>query len=231
MWVGIGCGAIVLVAVIAVGAITYFTVSTVKDIQEQLTDPGSREEKALSLLGADELPDGYHAMMSFSIPFVFDAVLLTDRAPDPDGEIHSFGERGFIYVKSLQGADDRQRLLDVFEGNAELEDVLAEAGIRFQHSEIGLRQEEEIVRSVWEREDVTIRYVASRGEVLVDGAWKAGLNTLMLAECPDGDRKVRLGIWFAPTPEPGEDGTFDYAGTPADETVIRDFVGHFRPCD
>lgn len=231
VWVGIGCGAIVLVAAIAVAAITYFTVRTVKDIQAQLTDPGSREEKALSLLGAEGLPEGYYAMMSFSIPFVFDAVLLTDRAPGSDGEIQTFGERGFIYVKSLQGADDRQQLLDVFEGDAELQDVLGEAGIRFQHSEVGIERDEEILSNVWERDDATIRYVASRGRVLIDEAWKPGLNTLVLAECPSGDTKVRLGIWFAPLPEEREDGSIDYTGTLADEAVIRDFVGHFRPCD
>lgn len=231
VWVGVGCGALVLIVVGVIGALGYFTMRTVKGIEEQMTDPVAREEKALDVLGAEALPEGYHPMMSFSIPFVLDVVLLTDREPDPDGELQNFGDRGFIYVKTMQGESDRQRLLDVFEGNARLEDVLRESGIRFHNSEIGLERDEEILRSAWEREDATIRYVASRGSVLLEREWKEGLNTLLLAECPDGDRKVRLGIWFGPLPEQGADGSYDYTGTLADETVIRDFAGHFRPCD
>jgi hypothetical protein len=49
-------------------------------------------------------------------------------------------------------------------------------------------------------------------------------------DCP-GDKRARLGVWFAPDPAPGRpNAEVDLAGTIGDPAVIREFVGHFELC-
>ena len=54
----------------------------------------------------------------------------------------------------------------------------------------------------------------------------------MLVECPGSDRQ-RMAFWFgpAPTADPNEkSAALNLTGTPADESALQDFMGHFRLC-
>lgn len=56
------------------------------------------------------------------------------------------------------------------------------------------------------------------------------LMTFFSLDCP-GDKRARLGVWFAPDPAPGTPNEeVDLQGTIGDPEVIREFVGHFDPC-
>ena len=50
-------------------------------------------EAVAELLGAETLPEGYNAMMTFSIPWVVDLVMLSDARPDAD-HVARFRVRG-----------------------------------------------------------------------------------------------------------------------------------------
>jgi hypothetical protein len=56
------------------------------------------------------------------------------------------------------------------------------------------------------------------------------LMTFFSVDCP-GDKRARLGIWFAPDPAPGTpNAEVDLAGTIGDPEKIRKFLGHFELC-
>ena len=65
---------------------------------------------------------------------------------------------------------------------------------------------------------------------MVRNSHMGGLNTLMLADCPQ-DRKMSFAIWFGPDPSPDEPPEkLDLMGSPADENALREFMAHFRMC-
>ena len=56
------------------------------------------------------------------------------------------------------------------------------------------------------------------------------LMTFFSVDCP-GDKRARLGVWFAPDPAPDQpNAEVDLTGTIGDPAVIREFVEHFDLC-
>jgi hypothetical protein len=231
VYVGVGCGVLAILALVVVVALVVFVGRTVREVSEQFTDPAARTERAAELLGAETLPEGYNAMMTFSIPWVVDLVMLSDARPDAEGKIESFDSSGFIYVKSIQKGADRQRMQDYFDGRIGFEELFRDSGMDMQmQGNFGFDRAEEIARGTVERDDVRIVHVSNSGRIRLDRGWSDGVGTFMLMECP-GDEKMRLGIWFSSEAETGGDAAEAIAGTIADPQVIREFTGHFRPCD
>jgi len=117
-WIGCGCvGAIAALVAIAVG-LGFWGVNKAREFGELMKDPEEREERALSALGASELPDGYYAVVAFSVPFVFDFAMLADEPPKENGE-PVMGEHGFIFVSFPAFGDGDEELYDFFEGRSE----------------------------------------------------------------------------------------------------------------
>jgi hypothetical protein len=247
-----------------------------KGLESEMKDPAARERKVKEILGAKELPEGYHAVMGFSVPFLMEAAILSDKPPGASGEPQSLGERGFIYFKFIAAGQDQKELKDYFEGKTNDPAVLRKNNINIQSSEI-------LRRGVVEVGGQNLLYLSQRGSVNFQGNAQQGLSAFILVECK-GDQRFRMGIWFAPdptrppaAPDPGQaeaalgspgaapgepeaseglkvrvgvlSGPAEAApgpaeaapvppelaealrGTPADEDAIRDFMGHFRPCD
>ena len=62
------------------------------------------------------------------------------------------------------------------------------------------------------------------------GPRRDSLMTFFSVDCP-GDKRARLGVWFAPDPAPGRPKEeVDLTGTIGDPEVVREFVGHFDLC-
>ena len=153
--------------------------------------------------------------------------MLTDLEPEPGAEPEpNFGERGFVYVKILRMGQDEQELRDYFEGRSDNADVLSDNGININVEEI-------IGRDTMTLGDAEVLYVVQRGRVSMGrrgNSRDAGLASMSLIECP-GDDRLRIGIWFAPDPDPDaapED--VQLAGTPGDPAAMADFYSHFDLC-
>lgn len=223
VWVGCGCiGAIVALVAVAVG-LGFWGVNKARELGESMTDPDQRTERALTALGASELPDGYYAVVAFSVPFVFDFAMLSDEPPKEDGE-PTMGRHGFLFVSFPSIGEGDEELYDFFEGRSE--DI---ESLRRENLDLDL--DERLDRGLLERDTDDILWVTHRGRVTTEHAEDShdGLVTLTLFECDDARR--RLGVWFGPddAPEtPAED--VDLAGTVGDPAEIEAFMAAMEPC-
>jgi len=226
-WIYVGIGCVVALGLLLSGAVTLGLLGYrwVKQVETENKDPDVRAARVKEVLGCEELPEGYHPVVGFSLPFVTDIAVLSDRpraVEDSRGD--PFGERGFIYVKLLTPAgQDEQEVRDYFEGRTDDSRILRRNRIR-------LRTRNSLGRGVIGAQGQTLLYLAQRGELELSEHRGRGLNAMILVDCPQ-DRKLRLGIWFAPDPAPeAEAGSAQLAGTPADPEAIRAFMARFRLC-
>ena len=148
--------------------------------------------------------------------------------------------RGFLYLRfrDLFGRGERTRAL--LAGEEGEDQPLAQEEIRFEPSET-------VSRGAFESSGAAVTWTARRGRIRIDrgrfgvegegdeaddGAQPADSAVLALADLDCGDRYQRIAVWFAPDPAPDAPaGEVDWTGTPADETALRAFLGHFRPCE
>ena len=227
IFIGVGCLLAFLGLVAIVVGIGWLGLQQIRQIQETMENPEARTEAAIEMLGATEIPEGYHAVMALSVPFLMETVLLSDREPDEDGQVEGFDESGFIYVKTLTFGEQEQELRDFFEGRAEDSDILRQQPVRVSADEV-------IGRGSFELPGRTLRWVGHRGEVAAGSGSGSqlgeGLSAMILVECPDDDR-MRLGIWFGPDPDPDTPvDEADFTGTVVDEAEIRRFMEPLDVC-
>ncbi len=222
VYVGIGCGVVVGLIVIAVVVVGYVGYRFARQVSTELNDPVAREAKVKTVLGADTIPDGYYPAMGLSIPFLMDMAILSDREGLPSGG-RPFDLRGFIYVNMRSASKQQTELKDFFEGNADEPSMLRQQSIRLRHGEV-------VGRGEIHDKQRRILYVAQRGRVEMRDAEVEGLTAMLLIECPS-DGRARLGIWFGPDPDPSAPvKTANFKGSPADESAIRDFTRQFDFC-
>jgi hypothetical protein len=225
VYVGIGCAVIVVLGIAAVGTLGFFGYRWAKRVESEMKDPATREAKAKAVLGTERLPEGYHAMVSLSIPFVMDMAMLSDQAPREGGEIRGFGERGFMYFQMINPRYDEREMRDYFEGRTDDPSVLRRSGIN-----VDVHAKEVLRRGVLEMDGYAVMYMAQRGGLHLDHGRTEGINAMMLVDCPE-DGRLRMAIWFGPDPDKGAPpGSANLQGSPADEDALRAFMGHFRLC-
>lgn len=222
VYVGIGCGAALLLGLIAVVGVGVFGYRKAKQFEAELKDPAARASKVRAVLGGDP-PPGYHPVMAMSIPFLMDMAMLADQPPDAQGRTPRM-DKGFIYVKTLSSGGQEDELKRYFEGKTDDAEVL-------RRSNIHLNAEEVIRRGLVDIPGQTTMYLAQRGDISMNNrATHSGLTTLVFVDCPQ-DARQRLGIWFGPDPSPGTPAAeVNWTGSIADEAVMRDFLGHFKLC-
>ena len=229
VYLGIGCAVLVVLCVVVVGGLAFWGFRFIKGMAAENRDPVARLEKVKSLLGCKELPEGYHAMMGLSVPFLMDIAILSDREVVWTKGAHSehpkkpFDSRGFIYVKTFTGKNDKE-LQEYLEGKSENLDSL-------KVQKLDLDAAETIGRGSLQQGTMAVRYVAQRGTIRLDRSPVEGVLTVMSLECP-GEGHLRLGLWFGPDPHPKDPvKEVDFSKTPADPAEIQSCLSHFAPCE
>jgi hypothetical protein len=222
-YVGIGCLVLFVVGALVAIAGGFWAVRTARQFQAELEDPDARTAKALRVLGADSVPEGYHAVIGFSVPFLMDVAILSDEPPGPDGQPSDLGKRSLIYVQIIRAGMDEAALRDYFSGKTSDPAVLRESNINVDADEI-------IGRGVIERDDADLMYLAQRGRVSTAGYTGSGVTSIVLIDCPQDDR-ARMAIWSEPDERPGVTAAeIDWTGTTADPVEIERFLASFRFC-
>lgn len=229
LWITLGCGCVLLVTLVigAVVAAGYFGVSAFKGYLSDLKDPASRSLKAAEILGTSRLPEGYVGQLFLRIPWVFDMVILTDGEPmeiaeedDVDLDAATIGEHLFLYVKLRSKRMDEEEIDQMLRGERTSDGVRADVGIE-------LDPEEELGRGAFDLEAQSLRWVAHRGEIELDDDLP-GIFSRVIIDCP-ADELTRVAVWFQRQAEDAGD-TPDLVGTPADESALKELMGHFNVC-
>ena len=222
MYVGLGCGGCALLVGVLVIVSVIGGIRLARTMEEEMTDPVARTEKAKQLLGAEELPEGYHAVLSISLPLMFETVVLADRPAEPEDGLAEDTEKVFVYVEVIRGGSSWK---DYTEGRADAIDVLKEQNIHMD------RRAEEVGRGQLALAGATVDYVSQRGMLNIQNDSEfEGLATFLLILC-EGSKKMRMGVWSNADPNldvPIEE--VDYTGTSADPEQIARFLESFDFC-
>ncbi len=223
VYVAFGCGAAAILVVVVLVGLLLYGARKAREFSEEMKDPQSRQQRVEKVLGGD-IPDGYYPVVGVEIPFLVEMAMLSDQSPGESGEIEDIGERGFIYLRMRSRRSKRQQLEDFFEGRTDDLDAL-------RRSNINLGRGELIDRGSFELDTFGVRWIAQQGEVVMGRGRSQGITAVVLVECPnDQSSAQRIGIWWTPEPERQEGAEIDLTGTPADESALREFLGHFAPC-
>ena len=223
IWVGCGCGILVALVMVAITGVTWFGYKAGKKMEQARKDPVAREQMTREILAYDELPTGYYATGAFSIPMLTDIAIFSDRPPEPGERDQEMGDRGFLFLSMHGWMADEEELISFLQGKVEKPGWLGSSGAETDIGEV-------LGRGKVESGGRDLYYMATRGDVNMQGSNREGLVTWLAVDCP-ADRRARLGLWFTPDPATGKplQGA-DLAGTAVDPEAIRAFAEHFRFC-
>lgn len=252
---GCCCGLAAVLAVVAAVGAGWLGFSRLKGYVEELEDPVLRAERVRELLGAEELPPGYHAMFFLRVPLVAVIVALSDdpraaesydRVDELEDEPGLPGQHFFFYVRYRFDFDRSDGA-----GFDTIERVEGGSEIQLDNVEgMELISDRQLGEGTLEIGRQTIRYQAHLGATLDDdGQREDGVFSLLEIDCPKS-RQQRFAVWFehrerepviaAPEADGGPiveaaadapgDGEPEIAGSPADPEALADFMGHFDLC-
>jgi hypothetical protein len=222
VYVGIGCGVALLLAVLGAVGVGFLVVKKGKQIEAEMKDPSARAAKVREVLGG-EPPQGYYPVFSMSVPFLMDMAMLGDHPPDEKGAPSKHMDGGFMYINSVATGAQQGELKRYFEGKANDAEALRRANVHIDPKETIRRGSVDIPGQ-------ETLYLAQRGTFAAGQTRQAGLTTLVFIDCPH-DARQRMGIWFGADPKPDDPvESVDWSGTVADEAALRDFMGHFKLC-
>ena len=240
VWIGCGCGLAIFLAMAAVAGLSWWGYRSARNFAEEMSDPTARAERTKKVLSYDQLPPGYHALGSFSVPFIMDIAFLGTEPPEetpatsdatsdqaePGDFDMDMGDTGLVYMNMRIAGGNKEDMRRTLRGEE------PKGNSRWTtNTNVNYETEELIRRGSVKIPGGDLLYSAGRGHVNQEGhSRKEGIVTLFMPDCP-GDERLRFGIWFSPDPSPEKPvGEVDWTGTPADPKHIEDFVGYFKLC-
>ncbi|HEX6901580.1 MAG TPA: hypothetical protein VF789_17765 [Thermoanaerobaculia bacterium] len=228
VYVAVGCGLAVVLAMFLMAGLTWWGYRTAKDFGESMTDPVKREERVKAVIPYDQLPAGYHPAFAFSVPMVMEMAMLSDRefAPgeNPQDSSDGFDERGFIFFNMREMRNNRQEMERYIRGEGPPpKDTNFDTNVRFDPEDV-------IRRGDVQASGTKVLYAASRGSISGKGSDnKRGIVTMVMPDCGAG--RLRMGLWFGPDPAPDQPiQEASYAGSAADPAKIAEFLNYFQLC-
>lgn len=228
VYVAVGCGLAVVLAMFAMAGLTWWGYRTAKDFGESMTDPVKRAERVKAVLPYDQLPAGYHPAFAFSVPMVMEMAMFSDRefAPgeNPQDSSEGFDERGFLYFNMREMRNNRQEMERYIRGEGPPpKDTHFDSNVRFDPEDV-------IRRGEVQASGTKVLYAASRGSISGKGSDNTrGVVTMVMPDCGAG--RLRMGLWFGPDPAPDQPiQEADYAGSAADPAKIAEFLSYFQLC-
>jgi hypothetical protein len=107
VYVGCGCGAAVLLAMLGLAGLTWWGVRTGTEMAESMTDPTKREAKVRAVRPYDSLPEGYYPAFAMSMPMGFmEMAMFTDHDPDTGESAHEAGSTSDTTVSDTSDTSD-----------------------------------------------------------------------------------------------------------------------------
>ena len=234
IYVGCGCLAFILIMVAVVVGGGYFGFTKIKGYVEDLEDPERRNARALELLGAESLPEGYYTLFFLPVPWVFDFVMLTDsesanqslEAIEQDVDAALLTGHIFFYLRASIATDPND---ENHFGVVQRE--MQDGRIRIEVSDQRFISEEELGSGQLQLGTQDIQWNGHRGAFTdeMGGTSAEGLFTVMNVSCPD-DKAVRSAVWFRKAEEGEALEDMVIEGSPADAVALEGFMGHFDLC-
>jgi hypothetical protein len=226
LYVGLGCGCLILFAVVAVVALIGFGVKTATNLKETIENPARRAEEVRDILGYDTLPEGYEPVLGLSAPMMFRLAVLANVAPDAEGEFHEPVERAFLVLRVAGWLTHDDDLREIFEGPGD--PVRALEG--WDEANVHILGREPVGEGSVVVGDREWRYAAQRGDMLIQRTRLEGVIAVVVVKCGDGKRDG-LAAWIVPDPEPEQPtDSADFSGTPADPEALTAFLSRFDLC-
>ena len=223
-WIGCGCAGAIGAIVLGTAGLFFWGVQRVGEYSESMLDPVERLERTLEVLHAAELPEGYYAILAFSI-FGAEVAILSSNPSGEDGRPPDVGERNFFFFTNFDDDDEEWHnfLEDSDTGNMtymDTPDLLV--------NDVDVDLGERVASGVLDRDNDRITWVSHNGTAdYEDLGWESdeGLVTLMLFECGVDEPESWTGVWNGPAP-----ADVEYTGSVADPVEIESFVAPMHPC-
>lgn len=221
-YVFVGCGGLLLVGIIVVGVGAFMTVRWAKEIKADLEDPERRTANATEVvqeaMGAETLPEGYEAQVALEAPFgMGKIVILTDgEFMEGEGNAPDF-EHLLLYMEGPGWDSDWKKFA---RGGDPPFDNMDQLNINIRDSDVVGQGELTVGK-------MELAYLTHEGEFSAEGYTSEGVFSIILARCPDGDKRSRTLIWGG-SEGPGEDGSL--TGTCGDPSRIADLMDYFPLC-
>lgn len=219
-YVFVGCGLLMLVGVILVGVGTFLAVRWGQDLKQGLEDPATRTAGAKELLGAAELPAGYHAAVHIRFPMGLGRmVVLTDGKPTDKPDSLGDSDHLFIYMEG-PGWDSDWKAFAA--GGEPPFDNLDELGIQVDGGQ-------RLSSGDFTSGNMEVFYATHRGGVSGEHFDSDdGVFAIALVRCMPGDGHSRTILWAGPPP--ADDAEDRVKGTTGDPERIRGMLGKFSLC-
>jgi hypothetical protein len=213
-----GCGGLILVAVVVVGIAAFSTIKFAKNVEKEMQDPELRTTNGLASLNASSLPEGYHVTMNMRLPLnVARMVILADGEPESGPGVSSDGKHIFFYVEGPGWDSDWRKFAEG--GEPPLDDL--------SQLKVNVGRTDKLSEGQFAVNGMEAFYTVRRGELSGQGySTDDGVFSVVMVRCPDGDKRSRLGVWGGP---PSEDGS-SLEGTTGDAAEIEAFLSHFDLC-
>ena len=223
-WIGCGCAGAIGAIVLGTARLFFWSVQRVGDYAEWMLDPAERLEKTLDVLHADELPEGYYAILAFSI-FGAEVAILSSNPSGEDGRPPDVGERNFFFFTNF---DDDAEEWHNFLADSDTGNMASVDTPDFLAIDVDVDLGERVASGVLDRDDDRITWLSHNGTVDSENlGWESdeGLVTLMLFECGVDGPESWAGVWNGPAP-----ADVEYTGSVADPAEIESFVAPMHPC-